>query len=263
MNDDKTQQADYNPLNPDTFSHGGGLWDGKTVTITSAAARRQPLTYGDGTAVIDAKTKEQSILNALFITGIADGGDDRERHEEYSVGDKCVPTPDSEGFTALEGGLPKFHANSNMGKFAAALKASGFDISTLLVAGKLKFSNLVGARFVMKGEPKIGRDGKPVTDKKGYGKNAHYPVKFVGYTTAAATGAKPNGGVGGDALRTKAAGAVVKALAGGPLSRADLVRTLAQTLAGDPESNSIIGLVIRDDFHAGQPWKYDGITVSL
>jgi hypothetical protein len=70
-------------------------------------------------------------------------------------------------------------------------------------------------------------------------------------------------GAGSEVLRTKASGAVLGALAKGPLSRADLVRTLAQSLAGDADANAIIGLVVRDDFHKEQPWKYDGVTASL
>jgi len=264
-----------NPFDPEQFAHGGGLWDGKTVTITSAVAKVEALTYGDGKPVIDDRTKAQSLQTGLFIKGIADGGDDKERSETYGVGDKLVPTPDGEGFVAKDGGPVKFHANSGIAKFAAALKGSGFDLGSLVVDGKQKLGRLVGARFVFKGEPKMGKDGKPLKDKKGYDKSAFYPVKFVGY--AAATGSVATAGVSAahlgapagngaataSALGTKATGAVLAALAKGPLTRADLVRTLAQQMAGDPDSNAVIGLVVRDDFHKGQAWKYDGVTASL
>lgn len=260
-----------NPFDPETFSHGGGLWDGKTVTITSAVAKTEALTYGDGKPVIDEKTKQQSIQIGLGIAGIADGGDDKERRETYSTGDRLVPTADGEGFVAKDGGPAKFHANSNMGKFAAALKASGFPIETLVVDGKQKLSRLVGARFVFKGEAKVGQDGKPIKDKKGYTKNIFLPVKFVGYAAGAASGSVTgapagNGAATGSsagALQEKAKATVLGALANGPLTRADLVRTLAQKLAGDPDSNAIISLVVNDAFHKGQPWKYDGTQASL
>jgi len=258
----EAQQAS-NPYDPETFAHGGGLWDGKTVTITGAVAKVEALAYGDGKPVLDDKG-QQSIQTGLVITGIADGGDDKERRETYSVGDKLVPTPDGEGFIGKDGGPPKFHANSNMAKFATALKGSGFDLSTLIVDGKQRLSKLVGARFTFKGEPKIGKDGKPIKDKKGYDKSLHLPVRFVGYATGQQAAAPSgNGPVPAGGLHVKATGAVLAALAGGPLTRADLVRTLAQQLAGDADANAIIGLVVRDDFHKGQAWKYDGTRASL
>lgn len=267
-----------NPFEPDAFAHGGGLWDGKTVTITRAVAKTEALTYGDGKPVIDDKTKVQSIQTGLEITGIADGGDDKERRETYGVGEKLVPTPDGTGFVSKDGTPAKFHANSGIAKLSAALKASGFDLGMLIEkqadgSFKQRLDRLTGARFVFKGEAKLGRDGKPLKDKKGYDKQAFYPVKFVGFVAGAGAGvaATPGNGAahtptGNGALAAKAAGVVTAALAAAPegkLTRAELMRTIAQTLAGDGDSNGIIGLIVRDDFHKGQPWHYDGVTASL
>jgi hypothetical protein len=275
MTEQVAAAQDYNPFDPENFGHGGGLWDGKTVTITQSVAKTQALTKGDGSAVLDEKTKEPVILTALFLTGISDGGDDKERHEEYSAGDKNVAAPDGKGFVdKATGGLPKFHASSNTGKLLAALKASGFPTQDLFNAATKTqhLDKLVGARFVFKGEPKIGKDGKPLKDKKGYTKTSHLPVKFVGYAAGvAAAKSSGNGSVApapasADALTTKAIGAVTGALAaagGGKVTRADLVRGLAQSLQGDPDANAIIGLVVRDDFHKGKPWTYDGTHASL
>lgn len=267
--------AEGNPFDPESFVSGGGLWDGKTVTITSSVAKAEALVYGDGKPVIDKETGVQSVQTALYIKGIADGGDDKERHEEYSVGDKLAPTSDGRGFVdKATGGAPRFHANSNFAKLAAALKASGFPVAELYdpATRQQRLDKLVGARFVFKAEPKLGRDGKPVKDKKGYTKNIHLPVKFVGYAAGlpAAASATPGsapvaGSPGGDAIRTKAAEKVLEVLAaaGAPVTRADLVRTLATKLAGDADANAVIGLVVRDDFHKGQAWKYDGTQASL
>lgn len=264
----------YNPFDSDNFSHGGGLWDGKTITITSAKAKREALKYGDGRPVLDAKTGQQSVQIALYLTGISDGGDDKERHEEYSVGGKLEPTADGEGFVDPSGAAPRFHANSNIGKFSAALKSSGFPVATLIDRNpdgtiRMRFSRLVGARFVMKAEPKLGQDGKPLKDKKGYGKNVHLPVKYVGQATGGAVSA---GGAAAGAVASphngKASAAVLEALAAAPgntLTRVDLVRTLAGKFqgAGDPDANAIIGLVVRPEWHTGQAWKTDGVSVSL
>lgn len=271
MSETQMAAAVANPFDSDNFSHGGGLWDGKTVTITSAVAKTERLNNKDGSAYLDEKTRQPVFQTATYIKGISDGGDDKERHEEYSVGDKLVPTPDGEGFVSKDGTPPKFHANSNMGKFAAALKASGFDLSTMVVAGRQKLSALVGARFMFKAEPKLGKDGKPIKDKKGYDKNVHLPVKFVGYaqgggtrTAAAGNGVAATGAAVG-ALDGKATGAVINALTagGGKLTRAQLIQGIAQALSGDADSNTIIGLIVNDAFHKDKPWKYDGKEVSL
>lgn len=270
MTEVQTPVADnYNPLDPENFSQGGGLWDGKTVTITSAVAKTEALTYKDGSPVLDKDTKQPSFQTALFLRGIADGGDDKERHEEYSVGDKLAPAADGRGFVAKDGGPLKFHANSNFAKLAAALKASGFPIGELYdpATRAQRLDKLVGARFVMKADARIGRDGKPLKDAKGYTKNIHLPVKFVGYVQGGVQAAPVGNGAAapaaGDAVAKKAEAAVLGALAKGPLSRADLVRTLAQALAGDPDANAVIGLIVRDDFHKGKAWKYDGQQASL
>lgn len=259
---------EVNPFDPANHSQGGGLWDGKTVTITSAVAKTEALKYKNGDPVLDQKTKEPVIQTALYITGISDGGDDKERHEEYSVGDKMAATPDGEGFTMKDGGAAKFHANSNMGKFAAALKASGFDLSALYQGGKQRLkSGLTGARFVFKAEAKIGKDGKTIKDAKGYDKNVHLPVKFVGFATGVTRPAAGNGAAApvAGALDGKASAAVIKVLteAGGAVPRAKLIQGIALAGATDPDTNGILTLVVQDGWHKGKPWTYDGQQASL
>lgn len=276
------QDPEFNPFDPVHHKEGGGLWDGKTVTITSAVAKTEALRNGDGTPWLDPKTKEPVIQTALYLTGIPDGSDDKERHEEYTAGDRNVATPDGEGFVdKATGASPTFSKSSNLSKFLAAIKASGFDIGTLIERGPdgkivQRLRRLTGARFVFKGEAKIGRDGKPLKDKKGYTKNIHLPVKFVGYAAGAPSAAAPSGGNGhaapasGDALTTKAIGAVTAVLAKTPgvkVTRADLIRGLAESLKGDPQANDIIGLAVKDDWHnankAKGGWQYDGTHANL
>lgn len=281
MSETQTAAAgEYNPFDPENQSQGGGLWDGKTVTITGATVIKQALVYGakkGGGPVIDKETGQQSILTALSITGITEGGgSDKERKEEYSVGGK-VDAQDG-GFVMKDGGPLKFHATSNFGKFSAALKASGFNIGLLLVrdaAGAIvyiapgvprqDYSKLVGARFVFKAEAKSGKDGKAIKDDKGYDKSAHFPAKYLGIGCVAA---KPAGNGAASApagaLETKAVGAVLAALAKAPgtkLTRAELIRTLANDLgpsgSNDPNCNEIVTLVVNEQFHSGKAWRYD------
>lgn len=278
---EQTQAAavEYNPFDPSQHATGGGLWDGRTVTVTRVRAQTEPMKKGDGSAVLDEKTKQPVIQTALVVWGIAEGSDDKERYETYGAGEKLVATPDGEGFVSKDGGPAKFHANSGIGKFSAALKGAGFDLGTLIERGadgavRQRLSRLTGARLIFKGEPKMGKDGKPVKDKNGYTKSSFLPVRFVGYAAQSGTVAQPsaagNGAAaatgvipGRDALLGKAAGAVLTALATGPLTRAQLITKLAESLKGDTDANAVIGLVVRDDFHKGQPWKYDGTQASL
>lgn len=283
--------AEYNPFDEANASQGGGLWDGKTVTITSAVPKQEALKYGaakGGGPVLD-KNGNQSILTALTLTGISEGSEsDKERHEEYSVGDKITVGPG--GFAMKDGSALKFHTNSNFWKLRTALTASGFDIGSLLVrdaAGaivyiapgvpKQDYNKLVGAKFVFKAEAKLGKDGKSIKDGKGYDKSAHFPVKYLGTGGVAARPAgNGNGSAAPSALEDKAVSAVLKALAAakddkgvptGKLVRSDLVRALSAQLKaeGEPDqvANGIIGLAVQDSWHAGKSWKYDGLAASL
>lgn len=261
--------ADYNPFDTGNMATGGGLWDGKKVTITRAIAKIEALVYGDGKPVIDEKTHKQSLQIGLFVSGIAEG-EEKERTEPYTCGDKLTPDADGESFSSKDGTPPKFHVNSGLGKFVTALISAGFPVKELQAnpakyVGQQKWSKLVGAQIVFKAEAKRATDGTVRKDKKGYDKNFFLPVKFEGM----AAGVVQSGGTAAassptqDAIVAKASDLVMVALAGGPLGRAALVQQLAQKLVGDPDSNAIIQLVVRDDFHKGKAWKYDGVNASL
>lgn len=269
----QTVGADYNPFDQGNFATGGGLWDGKEVTVTRAVAGVKLLTTKDGKPVIDDKTKKQSAVIGLIVSGLAEG-DEKERTVEYTCGEKMQPDADGESFSMKDGSVPKFHVNSSLGKLVAALTASGFPVRDLLVGvgakyiGQQKWSKLVGAKLTFKAEAKLGKDGKPLKDAKGYEKNSFYPVKFVGMTAGIVSsgGGGSVGGVarpGSEAIVAKAEGLVIEALAAGPLTRQQLVQALAQKLAGDSDSNAVIGLIVRDDFHKGKAWKYEDGTASL
>ena len=85
-----------------------------------------------------------------------------------------------------------------------------------------------------------------------------YPAKFLGYTASAqAQQAAPG-------VKDEAVAVVTTLLADGPLTRAQLISKLSAKLVGNPNSNAIIGLAIRDDFHTGAPWTRDQSgTISL
>ncbi len=186
-------------------------------------------------------------------------GRDKESREEYGIGKVLEPSVDGETLVAPAGKDASLNKNTGAVKFRNALKASGFELSNL----KEKVSALVGARIVFAGEPKLDKDGKPKShiDKKSgkqYDDLVFFPVKFLGYTASAqAQNAAPG-------VKDEAIAVVTTLLADGPLTRAQLISKLSAKLVGNPNSNAIIGLAVRDDFHTGAPWTRDQSgTISL
>lgn len=250
-----------NPFDPANFTHGGGLWDGKTVTITAVKAQRAPMTHKDGSPVLD-ENGQPIVRNVLRVTGIADDAE-AERFEEWSAGG-LIPTDDGEGFVSpKDGSVTPLHGSSEAGKAIELARQGGFDTSLLvdMVAKKPKLSGLVGAKFVMKAEARLDKNGKEKKNAKGYVQQRFYPVKFVGF----ADGYKPVSPEQNNALDAKATTAITTILAenGGKVSRAALVRLLSAKLAGDTDGNKIIGLVTKESFHTNKPWTRDETSYSL
>jgi hypothetical protein len=228
-----TETETVNPFD-EPFATGGGLWDGKTVTITNSKAVSEALqNYKDdkGNDVIQV---------ALKISGISEDND-KERFESYSVGKKLAPTADGQGFESIDGSPVKFYSNSNIGKFLDALKASGYDRSKLYVNGRQNVGALVGERFIFKGEAKLDKDGNEIKDKKGYVKMAFFPSKYLGSVGKAV-------GANGDALKVRAQTVVVGL--GVTANKADMVRRASEALKGDPDANRILALIVQDSFQA-------------
>ena len=108
----------------------------------------------------------------------------------------------------------------------------------------------------------MDKNGKAKKNAKGYNQQKFWPRQFVGYRAGAESGSKSNGA--SDELRAEATAAVVAALnaaEGRTLTRASLVRALSNNPS--PNSNSIIQLVIKDEFHNNQPWVRTGSTYQL
>jgi hypothetical protein len=253
-----------NPLDDVNFTSGGGLWDGKSITVLQSGTDVDLLAYKDGSPVIDSRTGEQSKRNVWKIVGQAED-EDRERQETYSLG-SLVPTPDGEGFVKGDGTLGKLHSNSEAGKLAAAIKASGYDVNKLYDAktGKTLLSKLVGATFTFKAEPKLDKDGNIKKNKKGYTENRFFPVAFVGQKDG--VGAGGNGAVKVDAdllaFATKTVTTILNEN-GGTLSRAGLTKEISTMLKGDPRNVAVISLVIKDEFYEDSPIKREGTQLSL
>jgi hypothetical protein len=254
-----------NPFDEANFVSGGGLWDGKTVTILTAKAVIDRLTNADGSSVINERTGQPATKNVLAITGIADE-DEAERRESYSAGG-LVPTADGDGFIKPDGTPSGFHKGCEMAHFSKCIKDAGFPIASLWdeEAQHMRVGRLVGARFVFKGQPTLDKDGKQKKNKKGYDVLKFYPVQFVGMK--AGSGATTSAGESSAAdLREKAVEVVLGILTaaeGGKVGRAELVRKVSAAMAGDQRCNKVLALVTRDDFHKDVPWTRDATSFSL
>jgi hypothetical protein len=250
-----------NPFDDANFVSGGGLWDGKIVTVLSAKAKVDLFTEVGGKPWIDPKTGKQGFANVLEIVGIAEDTE-AERRETYSAG-SLIPTVDGEGFVKPDGTPGRFHENSQVAHFSKGLKEGKFDMALLWnpETQRMQLSKLTGARLLMKGVDSKDKDGKVKVSEKGYTQQKFYPVKFEGWKAGVQAVAPPNPG----ALRDKAQDVVLTLLAeaGGKIGRADLVRGIGAKMNGDPDVNKIIALVAQEAFHKDAPWVKDGTGFSL
>jgi len=258
------KQVTDNPFDDSNFVGGGGLWDGKIVTITVAKTLVHWVTKGSGESAVPVLNDngQPAFKNVLEVRGIADD-EDVERYEQYSAG-SLIPTEDGLGFVRIDGTPAAFHKGCEMSKFGRLIKAGGFDVGKLWDSEKKRqnVTGLVGSRFLFKGEPTLDKDGKPKINKKGYEMLRFWPVKYEGVVAAGAIVgvSAPN-----SELTDKAIKAVAEALGelGGKASRSELVRKLATKLSGDADGNKIIALVAKADFHKGRAWTVDGTGYSL
>lgn len=256
-----------NPYEADNMPEGGGLT--RDVVVTKAAYVIYPMKRGDGSPVIDEKTGQQSYfigaqIEALSTDPRAEG---KVGKYEWSAGKKGKPSPDGELLLDDKGNPAVIYKTSNWGKAIEGLRKGGFDPALLYP----RLSYLVGAKLVLGGENKIGKDGKPKTHVAKTGPKAGqtfndiewFPVEYKGGAGSRAAG---NGaGKSVDELTTKAEAAVVAAIAeaGGSIERKDLIRALGTNLKGDADAVRITALVARQDFHTGRPWSFDGSTLKL
>jgi len=244
-------EAFVNPLDPQNFSAGGGLWDGQTVTVTESK-------FGINRFNKNDEANTEVVQNVWYITGIADN-EEVERQQRYSIG-SLRATDDGESFTKPDGSPGTLHKSSAGAKFVTGLVEGGFDISTLVADEKVVASKLNGARIEFAAVQRNDINGKPKINDKGYPVNDFYPIKFHGY----ADGATSPKAV--DETVKKAAETLVLELLNAAenktMTQAEIVRGVSSKMNGDPNSAAIIGLVISDEFKANGPWSRDGNSLT-
>ena len=251
-----------NPFDEANFASGGGLWDGKTVTIIDSKTEIDLFSNGDGTPWIDPKTGEQGRAHVWTLIGIAED-EDRERKQSYSLG-SLVPTADGEGFLKADGTPGVLHKNSAAAKLSKALKDAGFDVSLLFDAktGKPKVSALRGAKLMFKGEQRLDAKGNPKVNKNGYAVLDFYPTQFLGFKEGVA---KPGNGAVTDETRAKAVEMVKTVLGenGNKLTQADLIRKVSAKMAGQSDLPVIVGLIPRPELTTDTGINREGNTLSI
>ena len=253
-------EANTNPYDPDEFSSGGQKWDDQVVQIVKAEFKVDFFKSGkrgspEEKPWIDPKTKKQGFGNVLAITGIG-VDDEREWTETYGTG-AFIPTEDGEQCVHPKDPSKRLNEKSGTAIFMGHLKNAGFDNSTLYP----KISALAGARILFKGYPVYLPDGG-IKQKNGYDVIDYYPngIEEGGTAAVAQTVTAGNG------LAELADETVLEILGNakdGKLTRAALVKEVSKALAGKPESNKVVALVVRADYHVDKPWTYSGTGISL
>jgi len=256
-------QVVTNPYAADQMPEGGGLT--REVVVTDIKYVRFGLVRGDGSQVIDERTKQQSIFTGVRIDTLSLdlGHEQKPGKYEFSTGRKGKPTADGEQLVNEDGSLAKIYKSSAWGEAVNALRKGGFDPMQLFP----RISALKGAKLTLEGRDQKKADGTTKTYKGTDGKQHNSiewaPVKFNGFVQGGAQVAA-SAGNGAD-LAAKAEAAVVAAIveAGGTIERKDLTRALATNLKGDADAIKVTQLVARQDFHTGRPWTFDGSKLSL
>ena len=252
----ETQTVGKNPYDTDNMPEGGGLT--RDIVVTSAKYVKYPMTYKDGSPVVDAKTKQPSFFVGLRVVGISN---EREAKYEWSSGKKGAPSADGELLLNEKGEPAPIYQTSNLGKALLALEKGGFDKRTLYP----RVSVLVGAKITLEGVDKVGADGKVKTHV--YEGKTYNDIEWVPATYHGGAGTRAAAGGNGAAadLTKKAQDAVLAAVAqaGGSIERKDVFRSIAGILKGDAQAVQVSALVARQDFALPSGVVADGSTLKL
>jgi len=255
-----------NPYDVDEFDEGGGgLWADKVVQITSAAFIMEPRTNQDGSPAISTygKNKGNQIIDrALKLTGLA-VDDEKERWQTYSTG-AFEPTEGGEQCAHPQDPSKRLNKKAKAAVFFGHLANAGFDTSTLFP----KISVLVGQRFLFSAVNRLDPDGNTIKNDAGYLKVDYFPTALAagGAAVGAVAVAQAEAGTVGNGLAELADETILKVLTeaeDGKLTRTALVKAVSKALAGNADSNKVVALVVRQDFHTDKPWTYSGTGISL
>jgi len=258
-------QPVVNPYAADQMPEGGGLT--REAVVTDIKYVRFGLVRGDGSPVIDDRTKQQSIFTGVRIDAVSldPGREQKPAKYEYSTGRKGKPSADGEQLLLDDGTLAKLYKNSAWGEAVELLRKGGFTPEQLFP----RIGELKGAKLTFEGRDQKKADGTVKTyvgtDGKTHNSIEWVPVKFNGFAAiGGGANAAAKSGNGAD-LTAKAEAAVVAAIAeaGGTIERKDLIRALGTSLKGDADAVKITTLVARTDFHEGRPWEFDGTRLTL
>lgn len=223
--------------------------------------------------VVDAKV-EDGNFGAQLILSILPDGEDTPWTKFYDAGGKAKANEAGTGFVDEHGVIFTPTKASEVGQFGTALfdakiknlGAIARDL-TKLIGHRLHFKEVVQyyitgdkkgkpkqRKFTYKNGPKAGTQG--TADK-----TIALPVSVVSYPGGVAAGAS-------DAIEAKAREFIVKAISeapGGKLAKADVSKTVAKLINGDPDKAGILAKVMDAGFlkSNSESFKFDGLSLSL
>lgn len=257
-----------NPYAAENMPEGGGLT--RDVVVTKAAYVIYPMKHGDGRQVINERSGQPAYFVGLQVEGLSTDprAEGKVGKYEWAGPDSAKPSQDGELLLDKDGNPAPITKKSPLGKAIEGLRTGGLDPALLYP----KISYLVGAKLTLRGENKIGKDGKPKTHVAKTGPKAgqtfndivFFPQSYNG-GAGGRVGATAGNGAAPDAIVEKATKAVQAAIiaAGGEIERKDLIRALGTNLKDDADAIKVTTLVAQQAFHVGKPWTFDGSKLTL
>lgn len=253
-------------IKPSQFLHGGGLVDDVDATIKSA----KWLIWD-----YNGKGKDTVALHVVYVDD-----EDKEHDAYYSAGDPKAFVPNRKDPHQLDliGQRTGLSDGSNFFQFITSLVNAGFpeddipdnDVSFLEgLYVHIKREQQPERKGISK-DPNDTRDRTVLCISKVYESKA--AAKKGGAKAGAAKAAgKPNGAAaaanGNGALDEKAQGIIVELLGdnGGTLTKMKLTQLGFAKLKGDEDQAELSKMMFKDEFLGkdGQPWEFDGKTVTL
>jgi hypothetical protein len=230
----------------------------------------------DRTALVQEARVEQGNFGAQLILVLLPDGEEKAWTKYYNAGEKAKVNDTGTGFVD-EGGLPYAPTkNSEVGQFGIGLSDSkiknfgaiGRDL-TKLAGHRLHFKEVV-QRYAKDGDTYKKGDAKkrkftyrtgPKAGQSGVAeKTVAIPVSVVSYPGGVAAGAS-------DAVEAKAREVIIKAIQGAPggkLAVAELSRSSAKLINGDPDKAAILAKVADKGFlKNSEGFVFDGLTLSI
>lgn len=244
-------------MNPDDMSEGG-LVDNVSATWKEC---RFELGYGPG-------RQQGADAPTFHITMDVEGGEEAESYYSCGKASDWEPSPDGTELIPI-GAAAGINKSSNLGLLIASLTKAGYP-KDKLTTNATDFEGLVCHMTREKAPERVGLPPQPRADGRVFEKTILLVDKIIklpwekqgkggpSFTTTAKTEGK-------EEMGQKATDIVVGIMGENPkgLDKPKLIQKVYTKLKADPDRNSILAMVQRDEFLSEGPWEYDGKLIKM